>query len=155
MPNKGDQVSGHPLSLTPNKTDGYVFTDEFVNWVEQNRTGNQPVFYSLDNEPGLWGETLPVGWQPGVPTSVQPSPEGRTHGALHPYAPTFVELRDKTIANAGAIKDVNPDAMVFGGVGYGWKDFISLQDAPDRNSVPIHRTPAATNRAKCTSTSTC
>ena len=134
VPNKETKYPGSSLSLNPNKTDGYVFTDEFVNWVEEMRNPATPVFYSLDNEPGLWGETLPVGWQPGVPTSVQPSPQGRTHGALHPYAPTYQQLRDKTIANAGAIKDVNPQALVFGGVGYGWNDFTSLQDAPDKNS---------------------
>ncbi len=126
-------LKGSPLSLTPNTGDGYVYTDEFVNWVEQKKQ-SATVFYDLDNEPGLWGETLPPTWQPGVPTSVQPSPQGRTHGALHPYAPTFQELRDKTIANAAAIKSVNPDAKVFGGVGYGWNDFTSLQDAPDKNS---------------------
>jgi hypothetical protein len=138
-------VKGSPLSLTPNTGDGVVYTDEFVNWVEQNRANNQTVFYSLDNEPGLWGETLPANWKPGVPPPCPPcnvsqatpsSPEGRTHGALHPYAPTYTELRDKTIANAAAIKNVNPNAMVFGGVGYGWQDFVSLQDAPDRNTVP-------------------
>jgi hypothetical protein len=138
VPLKSTKYPGSPLSLSPNLSDGYVFTDEFVNWVEQNRTGTKPVFYNLDNEPGLWGEDLPVGWQPGVPTSVQPSPQGRTHGALHPYAPTFTEMRDKTIATAGAIKDVNPNAMVFGGVGYGWQDFVNLQGAPDATSSPSH-----------------
>jgi hypothetical protein len=140
VPNKATKYPGSSLSLTPNASDGFVFTDEFVNWVEKTRNPATPVFYSLDNEPGLWGETLPVGWQPGTPTSVQPSPQGRTHGALHPYAPTFQELRDKTIANAAAIKDVNPNALVFGGVGYGWNDFVSLQDAPDKNAhvAPSH-----------------
>ena len=41
--------------------------------------------------------------------------------------PTYAEIRQKTIDNASAIKDVNPNAMVFGGVGYGWSDFHSLQ----------------------------
>jgi hypothetical protein len=134
VPNKATKYPGSSLSLAPHETDGWVFTDEFVNWVEETREPSTPVFYSLDNEPGLWGEPLPAGWQPGVPTSVQPSPQGRTHGALHPYAPTFTELRDKTIANAKAIKSVNPNALVFGGVGYGWNDFVTLQDAPDRAS---------------------
>lgn len=138
VPNKATKYPGSSLSLTPNKTDGYVFTDEFVNWVEETRDPATPVFYSLDNEPGLWGEALPANWQPGVPFQTDPSPAGRTHGALHPYAPTFQELRDKTIANAGAIKDVNPNAMVFGGVGYGWQDFVSLQDAPDKVTSPAH-----------------
>lgn len=141
VPNKATKYPGSSLSLTPNKTDGYVFTDEFVNWVEETRDPATPVFYSLDNEPGLWGETLPANWQPGNPNTnprTPPHSAGRTHGALHPYAPTFQELRDKTIANAGAIKDVNPNAMVFGGVGYGWQDFVSLQDAPDKVTSPAH-----------------
>jgi Glycoside hydrolase family 44 len=126
---------GSPLSLTPDKTDNYVFTDEYVNWVESHKAAGQQVFYDLDNEPGLWGEPLPAGWTPGNPNTGTPhSPQGRTHGEVHPYAPSYTELRDKTIANAGAVKDVNPNALVFGGVGYGWNDFTSLQGAPDQNT---------------------
>jgi hypothetical protein len=106
-----------PLSLTPDKTDGVVYSDEFVNWVEHNKTATQKVFYSLDNEPGLWSST---------------------HPRLHPNATTFAEMGNKTIATAGAIKDVNPNAVVLGGVGYGWNDFTSLQDAPDANLAPAH-----------------
>lgn len=105
------------LSLTPNKTDGVVYTDEFVNWVEHTKTPTQPVFYSLDNEPGLWNET---------------------HPRLHPGDPTFAELRSKSIAHATAIKDVNPNAIVLAAVGYGWNEFTTLQDAPDRVSIPAH-----------------
>lgn len=105
------------LSLTPDKSDGIVYTDEFVNWVEHNKTASQKVFYSLDNEPGLWDST---------------------HPRLHPASPTFAELRTKTLANAAAIKDVNPNAVVFGGVGYGWNDFTSLQDATDATTSPAH-----------------
>lgn len=138
---KNSVYPGAPLSLTPNESDGYVFTDEFVNWVETTRQSDQQVFYSLDNEPGLWGESLPPGWQSGDPpggTVIQPSSGGRTHPLIHPYAPTFTEMRDKTIAHASAIKDVNPDALVFGGVGYGWNDFATLQDAPGRVTSPSH-----------------
>jgi hypothetical protein len=130
------------LSQTPDKTDNYVFTDEYVNWVESHKAAGQQVFYDLDNEPALWGEPLPGPtsanpWQPGVPPcpwctpptpAVAPSSEGRTHGEVHPYKPTYAELRQKTIDNAGAIKDVNPNALIFGGVGYGWSDFTQLQD---------------------------
>jgi hypothetical protein len=138
---------GSALSNNPDKTDGYVFTDEFVHWAETTKQVGQPLWYSLDNEPGLWGEALPAGWQSGaeprpwenppVP-AVPPSPGGRTHPTLHPYAPTFAEMRSKTIANATAIKDVNPNALVFGGVGYGWNDFTSLQGAPDAVTTPSH-----------------
>jgi len=146
VPLKDTVYPGSSLSLAPNASDGYVFTDEYVNWVEHNK-GSATVFYSLDNEPGLWGEPLPTNWQPGVPFAnppQNPSPQGRTHGALHPSAPTYEQLRQKTIDTAKAIKSVNPDALVFGGVGYGWQDFVSLQDAPDRNQhlQPSHPGPA-------------
>jgi hypothetical protein len=139
VPMKSTIYPGSSLSLTPNTSDGYVFTDEFVNWVDKRRNPSTPVFYSLDNEPGLWGEPLPEGWQPGIQFVQDPSPQGRTHGVLHPYAPTFAELRQKTIDNARAIKSVNPSALVFGGVGYGWNDFVSLQGAPDANA---HQAPS-------------
>ena len=137
---------GSALSNNPDKTDGYVFTDEFVHWAETTKQAGQPLWYSLDNEPGLWGEALPAGWQSGVEPNpccnpangVNPSPEGRTHPTIHPYAPTFAEMRSKTIANATAIKDVNPNALVFGGVGYGWNEFTTLQNAPDAVTTPSH-----------------
>jgi hypothetical protein len=146
VPKKSTKYPGSSLSLSPNKTDGWVFTDEFVNWVENAKQAGQQVFYSLDNEPALWGESLPAGWQSGSPPNpccnpangTNPSPEGRTHPTIHPFAPTFNEMRDKTIAHAAAIKDVNPNALVFGGVGYGWNEFRSLQDAPGRVTTPSH-----------------
>ncbi|HEY4232021.1 MAG TPA: glycoside hydrolase family 44 protein [Lacipirellulaceae bacterium] len=134
------------LSLTPDKTDNYVFTDEYVNWVESHKAAGQQIFYDLDNEPGLWGEPLPANWKPGVPSPCPPcngtggtphSPEGRTHGEVHPYAPSYAELKNDTIAHAGAIKDVNPNAMVFGGVGYGWNDFTSLQGGATDPAHPV------------------
>jgi hypothetical protein len=146
VPKKSTKYTGDPLSLNPNKTDAYVFTDEFANWVESTKQPGQPVFYSLDNEPALWGEALPAGWQSGAPPNpccdpangTNPSPQGRTHPTIHAYAPTFNEMRDKTIAHAAAIKDVNPNAIVFGGVGYGWNEFRSLQEAPGRVTTPVH-----------------
>jgi hypothetical protein len=143
---KGTIYPGSPFSTNPNKTDNYVFTDEFVNWAETTKQAGQPVWYSLDNEPGLWGEALPVGWQSGAPPNpccnpangINASPQGRTHPTIHPYAPTFAEMRTKTIAHASAIKDVNPNTLVFGGVGYGWNEFTSLQDAPGAVTSPSH-----------------
>jgi hypothetical protein len=105
------------LLLAPDESDDYVFTDEFVHWVESTKSMGQEVFYDLDNEPGLWDST---------------------HARLHPVSPTFSELRATTIAHASAIKDVNPSAIVFGGVGYGWNEFTSLQDAVDQINLPAH-----------------
>jgi len=121
VPNKSTIYPGSALATDPDKTDGYVFNDEYVHWVETTKPTDQQVFYSLDNEPALWG-----------------GPEGRTHQRIHPTAPTFAEMRDKTIAHAGAIKDVNPDALVFGGVGYGWLEAVNLQQASDAVTNPTH-----------------
>jgi hypothetical protein len=136
--NKSTIYPDAPLMTDPDTSDGYVFTDEFANWVESYAPPGQPVFYSLDNEPALWGEALPAGWQSGVEGGLAPSPEGRTHPTIHPYAPTFAEMRERTIAHAGAIKDVNPNALVFGGVGYGWLEAVNLQGASDAGTAPNH-----------------
>jgi hypothetical protein len=143
---KSSIYPGTPLSTNPNKTDNYVFTDEFIYWAENTKQAGQPLWYSLDNEPSLWGEALPPGWQSGVPpvpccdpaNGTSPSPGGRTHPTIHPYAPTFNEMRTRTIAHASAIKDASPNTLVFGGVGYGWNEFTTLQDAPGRVTSPSH-----------------
>ena len=105
---------GAPFTLTPNASDGFVYQDEFVNWVDHefpDSAGSaQPVFFSLDNEPDLW---------PG------------THPRIHPNATTYAELVAKSIAYATAIKNVSPAALVFGPVNYGWYGYVLLQGAPD------------------------
>jgi hypothetical protein len=107
-------AKGAPFSLTPDPNDGFVYQDEFVNWVLHEFPGAEdlahPVFYELDNEPDLW-----------------PS----THPRIHPDPTTYAELAQKTIATAEAIKRVSPGARVLGPVNYGWLGYVSLQDAPD------------------------
>jgi hypothetical protein len=135
--NKPAIYPGSSLSLTPDTSDNYVFTDEFANWVEQTKSPAQQVFYSLDNEPALWGETLPANFNVDNWDDHLGNQPGRTHPEIHPYAPTYNEMRDKTIAHASAIKDVNPNALVFGGVGFGYSEFNSLQGALSGTS-PSH-----------------
>jgi hypothetical protein len=107
-------AKGAPFNLTPDPNDGFVYQDEFVNWVLHEFPGAEdpahPVFYELDNEPDLW-----------------PS----THPRIHPDPTTYAELAQKTLAYAEAIKRVSPGARVFGPVDYGWLGYVSLQDAPD------------------------
>jgi hypothetical protein len=114
---KKSTVDPTPLLLTPNKTDNFVFTDEFVHWVEATKHPSVATFYSLDNEPDLWDSTHPY---------------------LYPNNPTFADVKNKTIAHASAIKDVAPGALVFGPGSYGWHGFRTLQDAPDYTSSPSH-----------------
>lgn len=110
-------TKGSVLSLTPDATDDAVYQDEFVNWVETSfgaaRAEGKETFYSLDNEPGLWNETLP---------------------RLHPADPSYAELKEKSVRYASMIRTRAPQAKIFGAVAYGWWEYETLQDAPDRSS---------------------
>lgn len=126
---KSSVYPGHAFTLNPNSNillinpypdeinDDYAFTDEYVHWVETVKAPGVEVFYQLDNEPGLWDNT---------------------HPRIHPTLPTFAEMKTKTIAHASAIKDVAPDALVFGPSTYGWSDFVDLHGAPDKTTSPSH-----------------
>jgi hypothetical protein len=114
-----------PFTTTPDTSDSYVYQDEFVNFLKQKYPGfatdpNKPIFFCLDNEPDLWGSTHP-----------------RLRGDTDPNkfccgtGPTYDELLQKTEAFASAIKDVEPNALVFGAGNYGWNGYVSLQGASD------------------------
>jgi mannan endo-1,4-beta-mannosidase len=102
----------------PNLTDGYVYMDECVNFLV-NRYGNASTpnsvkAYALDNEPALW-----------------PS----THPRIHPSKTGCVELINRSVALASAVKNVDPTASIFGPVLYGFGAFYDFQGAPDWSSV--------------------
>ncbi len=108
-------VKGSAFSLSPNTGDGYVYQDEFVNWVKTNypysvTDPNRPIWFALDNEPSLWSST---------------------HAEVHPSQTTYVEIVEKAIAYSNAIKSVMPGTKVFGPVNYGFLGMWNLQDAPD------------------------
>lgn len=101
------------LSLSPDLNDGYVYQDEFVNWLENAFPKmHKKIFYSLDNEPDLWSSTHP---------RIQPTPV------------TYTELMQKSIEYAKAIKAKAPESLVFGPASYGYSGYINLQGAKDAN----------------------
>lgn len=113
LPSKGSAFSN-----PPNTSDGYVYQDEFVNWLKttypySQTDPNRPIFFSLDNEPDLWSST---------------------HAEVHPNPATYAEMMQKTIDYSKAIKNVMPGAQVFGPVNYGWQGMVNLQNAPDAAS---------------------
>ncbi|HEX4054661.1 MAG TPA: glycoside hydrolase family 44 protein [Tepidisphaeraceae bacterium] len=104
-----------PFALTPDPNAPVVYQDEFVNWVKTKypygqTDPNRPIFFELDNEPGIWAET---------------------HHEVHPQKVTYAELIQKTIAYATAIKNVEPNTLIFGPENYGWNGYVTLQNAPD------------------------
>lgn len=100
-------AKGSPFTLTPVTTDSFVYMDEEVNWLVTKfgraDQGGTP-YYSLDNEPALWGGT---------------------HPRIRPQSLTFKELLDKSEALAKAVKAVDPSARVMGFESFGamemWK----------------------------------
>jgi hypothetical protein len=106
---------GGAFSLRPDPADPVVYQDEFVNWMKVNypygqTDANRPIYFELDNEPDIWSAT---------------------HPEVHPQPLTYAEILAKTIAYAAAIKRVEPRALVYGPVNYGWGGMVSLQGASD------------------------
>ncbi len=107
-------TKGAPFSLTPDTTDGYVYMDEYVNYLVQNlgdattATGYQA--YNLDNEPSLWSAT---------------------HAYMHPEKVTCEEIVTKSVAYASAIKAVDPRAEIFGLALFGLGGYTNFNSAPD------------------------
>lgn len=83
--------------LEPDLTDDAVYMDEYVNYLlktlgdSTTATGIQG--YSLDNEPFLWNDTHPL---------------------LHPEECTANELIEKSIELAKVVKELDPNAEVYG-----------------------------------------
>jgi hypothetical protein len=115
-------AKGAPFTLTPDPNAPVVYQDEFVNWVKANfpygqTDASRAIWFTLDNEPDIWAGS---------------------HPEVHPKKTTYAELIEKTIAYATAIKNVEPNALVFGPANYGWNGYVSLQDAPDRQGRDFH-----------------
>jgi hypothetical protein len=77
---------------------------------------------NLDNEPDLWQST-----------------HARLRGDTNPATQSgqnasYAEMVQRTIDYAAAAKDVNPSALIFGPVNYGWQGMIRFQNASDANN---------------------
>ena len=109
---------GAAFAYPPSTSDGKVYADEFVAWLESQFPNAQTdasrrIFYMLDNEPDLWSAT---------------------HSEIHPNPVTYAEIVQRSTDFAGAIKSVAPQALVFGPASYGWAGYVNLQGASDANN---------------------
>lgn len=116
---------GAPFAAAPDLGDGAVFQDEFVDWLERAFPGargdpTRPIFYSLDNEPDLWGSTH---------EEVRGDRLGKDRYVLTGYQ----ELVQLSAEYAAAVKGAAPHALVFGPALSTWNGFANLyhNDAPD------------------------
>lgn len=109
---------GSAFTATPDTTDGMVYTDEFVALMKGKYgaadAANGVKRWAVDNEPALWPYT---------------------HPRLHKDTTRAAELVEKTTALALAVKKVDPQSEIFGGVFYGYMEYLSMQNAPDWNTV--------------------
>lgn len=110
-------AKGSPFTLAPVTTDSFVYMDEEVNFLVKKLgradQGGVP-YYSLDNEPALWGGT---------------------HARMRPQSLTFKELLDKSEAAAKAVKAVDPSARVLGFESFGAMEMWKCHSGT-ANSIP-------------------
>lgn len=109
---------GAPFVYPPDTTDAFVYQDEFVSWLENTfpkaRTDPaHPIFYSLDNEPDLWGST-------------HEEVRGNRLAEGKYVLTEYDELVERSIETAAAIKDVAPGALVFGPALSNWNGYQNL-----------------------------
>jgi hypothetical protein len=108
---------GAAFAYPPDLTDGKVYADELVAYLESQFPAAQTdplrrIFYMIDNEPDLWSQT---------------------HSEMHPTPATYAEIAKVNADFATGIKNVAPAALVFGPVNYGWQGMVNLQNATDAN----------------------
>lgn len=103
---------GGKFAYPPDRTDKFVYQDEFVAWAEGRKALGKRLWYSIDNEPDLWGHT---------------------HQRVWPKNPTYAQILQIGQDYASAIKRVAPESLVFGPANYGWQGFRNFQGAPDAN----------------------
>jgi hypothetical protein len=114
------------FTLSPNASDDTVYEDEFVNWLTHTFPGHtgssdQPLFFSLDNEPDIWYSTH---------AEVESPVNGQ------PRLQTYAGFTQRTIDYASAIKDVAPDAVVFGPAVATYAGMAALGRIPNGSWVP-------------------
>lgn len=118
---------GAAFAATPDTTDGHVYQDEFVSWLTHAFPGAaqpaaaNPIFFSLDNEPDIWGST-------------HEEIRSKVNGAYQLL--TYDDFLATTVSYASAIKSVAPNALVFGPALGTWAGATTLGRWPTPD--PVH-----------------
>jgi hypothetical protein len=129
-------VKGSAFTLTPDPNDGYVYQDEFVNWVDKTFPAARsdlakPIFFSLDNEPDIWSST-----HREIQSNIGDDPN-------QPRLQTYTGFINTTIAYARGIKSVVPGALVFGPAVATYAGVVTLGRYPTPD--PVYGTQSFTD----------
>ncbi len=119
---------GAPLSSSPSTADSFVYQDEYANTLLTQYPGAftdalKPIHFELDNEPDLWSST---------------------HAEIQRASLTYGSLLRSSTDLSSAIKDLIPQALVFGPVSYGFNGYINLQGASDADATAWNPPATAT-----------
>ncbi|MCM1328729.1 MAG: glycoside hydrolase [Ruminococcus sp.] len=101
------------FDLKPDKKDGVVYTDEYLNYLINNIGNSQNggfKGYSLDNEPVLWQYT---------------------HSRVKPEPVTVTELIERSVDLAATVKDMDENAEIFGPALFGYSAFANFTGTSD------------------------
>ncbi len=110
---KTENRKNEEYSLKPDKKDGVVYMDEFLNYLfEKTGKSDSGGFkgYSLDNEPALWQHT---------------------HSRVKPEPLTCTELIKRSVDLASMVKDMDGNADVFGPALFGYSAFANFTGTSD------------------------
>lgn len=98
----------------PIRGDADVYQAQFAAYLAARytspRRNGQPLWFGLDNEPGLWSHT---------------------HAAIHPLKTTYAEMIERSAPLAASVKAMVPDAKIVGPCGFSWWESLNLAGAPD------------------------
>lgn len=115
---KVENRKGSEFSMTPDLTDGVVYTDEYLNYLfkKLGKSDGKKGFkgYALDNEPVLWMHT---------------------HSRIQAEPLNCTELIEKSVDLASVVKDMDEGADVFGPALYGYSAFNNFTDTPDWKKI--------------------
>lgn len=106
-------VKGTAFATTPNLADGKVYLDEEINYLVTqlgNAASGGINAYGLTNEAGIW------------PTQTS---------RLHPTQTGAAEVLNRSVSLAGAVKNADASAEIFGGNFYGFGEYYNMQGAAD------------------------
>lgn len=111
---KVENRKGSEFTLEPDKKDGVVYNDEYLNYLfsklGKSDSGTGIKAFALDNEPALWKHT---------------------HSLVRQSELSCEELVKKSVDLASAVKEMDGGAEVFGPSLFGYSAFDSFAGAPD------------------------